>query len=137
MSMILPHRAIEVVSKSNDPKKAILDLLGDLKDIEIIGDSVLVATYIRPEMTKGGILRPDSNKVEDVWQGKAGLVVKWGPDSFRNPETGDTYEQHVAVGEWCVFFVGDAKPLHVKGYPCRLVRDTSIRMKIKDPEAVL
>jgi len=137
MSLVLPRNAINTISQASDPKRAILDFVGDLSGVELIGDRILIGTYIRPEKTRGGIIRPDSNKDEDVWQGKAGLVLKWGPDAFVNPETGNLYDQVVQEGEWCVFFIGDAKPLHVKGYPCRIVRDTSICMKIKDPEAVL
>lgn len=137
MSLVIPARAVEAVSKAKDAKTAIEEIVGDLSGVEIFGDYVLVATYIRPEKTRGGVLLPDSVKQEDVWQGKAGLVLKWGPDAFVDHETGLQYDQVVDVGEWCVYFVGDAKALQVNGYPCRLVRDTSIRMKIKNPEAVL
>lgn len=137
MSVIIPHRAVEAISTAKDPRKAIPDLVGNLDDIEIIGDMVLVGIYIRPEKTAGGIIRPTINKQEDVWQGKVGLVLKWGPDAFRNPESGDHYEQNVRPGEWCVFKVGDGWQLHINDYPCRLVRDSAIRLRVKDPNVIL
>src|ERR1035437_2510835 len=98
MSVVVPHRAIEIVSNSKDPKQAIIDTIGDLSGVEVIGDLVLIGIYIRPEKTAGGIIRPTANVQEDVWQGKVGLVLKWGPNAFRNPEDGTLYEQRVELG---------------------------------------
>ena len=137
MSVVIPHKFIESISKAKDPRQAIMDFVGDLSGIEMIGDRVLVGIYMRPEKTSGGIIRPDVNKVEDVWQGKVGLVLKWGPDAFTNPETGEQYAQVINPGEWGVFFVGDGKPLEINKAPCRMVRDVNFVAKIKNPEMVL
>jgi co-chaperonin GroES (HSP10) len=137
MSVVIPHRAINTVTASNDPRKAIQTIVGDLSGFELIGDRVLVGIFMRPEKTKGGIIRPDMNKEEDVWQGKVGLVLKSGPDAFKNPETGELYEQAFNPGDWCVFFVGDGRAMQVKDMPCRIVKDTSLIAKIEDPMSVL
>lgn len=137
MSVVIPHKFIESISKALDPKQAILDFVGDLSGIEVIGDRVLVGIYMRPEKTAGGIIRPDTNKAEDVWQGKVGLVLKWGPDAFIDPETGERYQQTIEPGEWGVFFVGDGKPLEINKAPCRMVKDVSFVAKIQNPEMVL
>jgi co-chaperonin GroES (HSP10) len=137
MSVIVPHRAVEAISTAKDPKTAIPELIGNLDGVEIIGEMVLVGIYIRPEKTAGGIYRPTSNKQEDVWQGKVGLVLKLGPDAFRDPESGELYPQRADVGDWCVFKVGDGWSVNINDYPCRLVRDTAIRLKVKDPNVVL
>lgn len=136
-SLIVPHRSINKVAAAADPKQAILDIVGNLKGIEVIGSRVLLGTFIRPEKTTGGVFLTDSTKEEDVWQGKVGLVLKWGPDAFKNPETGLTYEQVVEVGEWGVYYVGDARHIQINKLPCRLVRDTQLVMKVTDPMAVL
>lgn len=136
-TLIVPRKAINVVAASADPKQAILDTVGDLSGIEVIGDRVLMGTFIRPEKTKGGIFLTDSTKEEDIWQGKVGLVLKWGPDAFINPETGESYAQSVKVGEWAVYYGGDAKPVQVNNFPCRLIRDSLILMKVTDPMAIL
>ena len=137
MSVIIPHRAVEAISTAKNPKQAISELVGDLNGVEVIGDMVLVGIYIRPEKTAGGIIRPTINKQEDVWQGKVGLVLKLGPSAFRDPEDGKLFEQRADLGEWCVFKVGDGWSVNINDYPCRLVRDTSIRLKVKDPNVVL
>ena len=137
MSVVIPHKFIESISKATDPKRAILDFVGDLSGLEVIGDRVLVGIYMRPEKTSGGIIRPDANKVEDVWQGKVGLVLKLGPDAFIDPDTGERYQQAINPGEWGVFFVGDGKPLEINKAPCRLVKDVNFVAKIKNPEMVL
>lgn len=135
VSVVIPHRAIERISTSDNPKQAILDVIGDLSGVEIMGDRVLIGTLIRPEKTKGGIIRPDANKEEDVWQGKVGLVLKLGPDAFK--DTSDySFSRTIQVGEWCIYQVGDAWSLQVNHCPCRLVRDVNIRMVVKDPNIV-
>ena len=137
MSVVIPAKFMEAVSKSSDPRKAILNFVGDLDGFDVIGDRVLVGIYMRPETSKGGIIRPDVNKVEDLWQGKVGLVLKCGPDAFVNPDTGVKYEQALNPGDWGVFFVGDGKPMEVNGAACRMVKDISFVAKIDNPDMVL
>ena len=98
---------------------------------------VLLATYIRPNVTPGGIIRPDTNVEEDVWQGKVGLVLKLGPNAFVDDDDARFYGQKVELNEWCVYKVGDAWSVTIGNWPCRLVRDSSIKMKVKDPNMVL
>jgi co-chaperonin GroES (HSP10) len=134
MSVITPFKAIEAITTASNPKKAILEFVGDTSGFEIGGDRVLVGIFMRPEKTKGGIIRPDANKEEDVWQGKVGLVLKLGPNAFVNPDDGSLYEQHAEVGDWVGFHVGDGKQIEFKKMPCRIIRDSSIEVfKIKEP----
>lgn len=139
MSVIIPARAIQKVSEAanaDEAKKAIFNqVASSLDGVEVIGDMVLVGVYIRPEKV-GSIYRPQTNVQEDVWQGKVGVVLKWGPDAFR-AEDGAVYDQAVAVGEWGVFRVGDGWQMHINDYPCRLVKDTNFRLKVKDPSIIL
>lgn len=137
MSVVIPHKFIESVSRSKDPRQAIMDFVGDLDDIELAGDRVLVASYMRPEKTAGGIIRPDTNKAEDVWQGKVGLVLKWGPDAFINHETGELYKQNFKPGEWVLFFIGDGRAFEFNKAPCRIVRDVHLFARVKTPERYL
>lgn len=135
MSVVVPHKAIGRIATSDDPRQAIFDVIGDLSGVEVLGDRVLIGTFIRNEKTKGGIIRPDINVQEDIWQGKAGLVLKLGPDAFK--DTPDyTFSREVKVGEWCVYQVGDAWSININNCPCRLVRDVNIRMVVQDPNIV-
>jgi len=136
MSVVTAYKTINEISMSADPAQTIRKMAGDLSGFEVFGDRVLIGIYVRPEKTKGGILRPDTNKEEDVYQGKVGLVLKWGPDAFVD-EDGNKYEQVVKPGEWGVFFIGDGKQLQVNDMPCRLVKDANFVGKIKDPMMVL
>lgn len=137
MAVVIPHNIIGRISTAENPAQAIMDAAGDLSGLEVMGDRVLVGIYMRPEKTKGGIIRPDSNKEEDVYQGKVGLVLKWGPNAFVNPDNGELCEQTIQPGEWGVFMVGDGRQLQVNGLPCRMVKDISFIAKVKDPLMVL
>jgi co-chaperonin GroES (HSP10) len=129
-----------------DEKEAILSKLGDLSAVQIAQNEVLVAIYIRPEKSAGGILLTDRTRKEDNYQGKVGLVVKIG-SSCRfvrtNEATGVTYGVDVQLHDWVVTRPSDTWPLDVNGGEdtsdpkaftnCRLVFDDQIRMKIPNP----
>lgn len=139
MPLALPRRTIEIFSQAKDPesyKKTVFNILGDLSDVEVLYNAVLVAAYIRPEKTSGGIIRPGENVAEDVWQGKSGLVLKLGPNAFQDDENTRFYGQRVDRGDWCAFFIQDAKLLSIKDVPCRLIEDSHIKLKVKDPAIV-
>lgn len=140
MPVILPRKTIEIFARLKGPeeyKETVFNILGDLDEIEVMYNAVLVAAYIRPEVTKGGIIRPEDNVSEDVWQGKAGLVLKVGKSAFKDDDYNHFDGQKVAPGDWCAFFVGDTKLLNIKDVPCRLVEDSNIKLKLKNPLAVL
>lgn len=137
MPISAPHSAIQSISQASDPKKAILEAVGDLSGVQVSGNMVLVGQYVRPERTAGGIIRPDSNKEEDVWQGKCGLILKLGPRAYVDDDEYQFYGERFDVGDWGVFKIGDAWQLLINKCPCRLVRDSSIRLKVKDPSIIL
>ena len=129
-----------------DEKQAILEKLGDLSAVQIAQNEVLVAIYIRPEKSAGGILLTDRTRKEDNYQGKVGLVVKIGSACRfvrTNEATGVTYGVDVQLHDWVVTRPSDTWPLDVNGGEdtsdpkaftnCRLVFDDQIRMKIPNP----
>lgn len=136
MSVVVPHRVIDSIAEAVDPKQAILDAVGDLSGVHLLGDDVLIGIYIRPKKTAGGIIRPDMNVQEDMWQGKVGLVLKLGPNAFVDAEDGHLYEDRAKVGDWVMFFVGDARSVSIRGCPCRLIRDVNIRSTVDDPSII-
>ncbi len=140
MSVFLNSKAIDEIASIHDltaKKSAIAKKVGDLSGISVMFNMVLLAAYIRPSVTKGGIIRPGSNVEEDVWQGKVGMVMKHGPDAFRDDDEFQFRGQKAQLGEWVVFKVGDAWQLTINDWPCRLVRDSSIRMKTEDPSVIV
>jgi hypothetical protein len=65
-----------------DPALVIKGEIGDLSSFELFNNQILVATYIRPKMTKSGILLADQTTDEDRYQSKVGLLLKTGPRAF-------------------------------------------------------
>lgn len=140
MSVFLNRQAVDDISKISDPAKkieAIKKKVGNLSKLTVMFNMVLLAAYVRPSVTKGGIIRPNENVEEDVWQGKVGLVLKLGPDAFKDDGEVSFNGQSAELDEWVVFKTGDAWQLSINDWPCRLVRDSSIRMKTDDPASIV
>lgn len=129
---------LERLSQAKDAKSALKKEVGDISKIGIMGNRVLVAIYIAPERTKGGLIRAVQTIKEDVWQGTVGLVLKKGEQAFRDDAGTSTYfhGESVGVGDWVVFRPGDARRIQINGVDCRFVEDTLIDMVIDDPELI-
>lgn len=119
-------------------RQAIIEAVGDLDGIKVMQNMVLVATYIRPEKTRGGLLLPESAIEEDIWQGKVGLVLKLGPVAFESDNS--DFDRFAGISpklhDWCVYRVGDAWDITLRGVHCRLVADHNVRLVIDDPEEI-
>ena len=110
--------------------------VGDLSELAVLGDYVLVVTYVRPEKTKGGIIRVDSTLKEDEHQGKVGLVVALGATAFQY-RGAFKYEGRAArVGEWISYRVSDGWSLLVNGVHCRMIDCNDVRMILPSPETI-
>jgi hypothetical protein len=72
-----------LMQHDTDPREALLAKIGDLSDIEIFQNKVLVAIYQRPKVTAGGIHLTDDALDEDLHQGK----VAWSSRSARRPSS--------------------------------------------------
>lgn len=129
---------LEKLARASDPKEALVSEVGDLSKIEIMSNRVLVAIYIAPEKTKGGILRATQTIAEDIFQGTVGLVLKKGGMAFKDDDASKTYfhGQDVKLGQWVVFRPGDAKRIQINGVDCRFVEDIMIDMIVDDPECI-
>ena len=118
-----------------DPKQEIMKELGDLSEIEIFNNEVLVAIYIRPEKTKGGILLTATTRKEDTYQSKVGLVIKAGNSAFE--EDGKWFRGvSVQVGDWVLFRPSDGYEMQVGERRVRLFPDTAIRGKVLNPDLI-
>ncbi|HEY6861684.1 MAG TPA: hypothetical protein VI358_18105 [Pseudolabrys sp.] len=117
-------------------KDGIHDKLGNLDGIEVLGSYVLVALYVEPEKTKGGIIRPDRHIDEARYQGKCALVLKKGPTAFKYD---GNYEYEGAVpniGDWVFMRASDAWDCDIKGVPCRMVHSDLIKGIVADPTLI-
>ena len=118
---------------ASDPKMALFEAVGDLSGYDIFHNQILVAIYVRPEKTAGGIYRPNQNVEEDEYQGKVGLVVKVGPTAFLDTQDEEFHGQNVKVGDWIVLRTGDGWQLTIRDTACRILTDRAVRLRIQNP----
>lgn len=130
---------VQELSKSLDIKEAILEAVGTaVEQYTLFDDDVLLATYIRPEKTKGGIIMPERVKDEDRFQGKAGLLLKCGPTAFRYDRSGmynfegDAPKLH----DWVVYRPSDGWEIALNGVSCRIIRASMLRGAVEDPSVI-
>jgi len=133
--------------------KLTADLAPVVQGIQLLRNRVLVASFIRPEKTSGGIIRPDAVREEDKWQGKAGLILAVGPSAFdfeevdADVEMGMTRDDARAhhnipnVGEWVFFRGSDTWDSGLQVAPgvgahCRFIFDDAIIGRIADPATI-
>jgi hypothetical protein len=145
----MPSAALKPRDNYFDTKQQIIDKVGDLSGYDVANNEVLVAIYLRPEKTAGGIILTANNLKEDLYQAKAHLVLKIGSACrfVRTDEkTGITYGVPIALHDWVVIKPSDAWALDVNTrpdvmdrkdfVPCRMVFDDQIRAKIAHPSMV-
>jgi len=124
----------------SDPRGAILRIVGDVSGEKVAAQQLMVAVYIRPEKTKGGIYRTDRSLQEDRFQGKVGLVLKVGSLAFVDDGVSKFGDFKIEPGEWVIFRPSDGlETFHVAdngrdGVPIRWLADTSIIGTTPDPE---
>lgn len=131
-------------ASQHDPKTALLDALAGAADhIEIFHNAVLVATYIEPEQTQGGVFLPDKALQENRFQGKCGLVLKMGPRAFIDQPP------HVLFGgiapkegDWVIVRPSDGLEMFLApagsrdGVSVRWFEDTQIKGRVPDPSMI-
>ena len=118
-----------------DPKLTILESLGDISNVELFHNQVLLATYLRPTKTKSGLILTDSHVDEDRYQSKVGLLVKRGPKAFEQDGTwfeGMEFKEH----DWLIFRPSDGWSITVNNVLCRIFDDINIKGRVQDPDAV-
>jgi len=128
--------------------KLTADLAPVVRGIQLLRNRVLVASFIRPEKTSGGIIRPDAVREEDKWQGKAGLILAVGPSAFDFEEMDDPLdpecqEEHniPKIGDWVFFRGSDTWDSGLQVAPgvgahCRFIFDDAIIGRIADPATI-
>lgn len=133
-----------------DPAKPLWDAAGDLSDYEVFHNLVLVATYIAPpKVIKGHdgkdivFHRTDKAHDEDRFQGKVGLVLRTGPVAFLDDAVAKFGGITVKPGDWVVYRPSDGHELFIRdrsksneGLSCRVIEDTFIRGRVKDPSLI-
>lgn len=125
-----------LMDHTDDPRAKLLEELGDLSNVEIFNNQVLVAVYIRPQKTKSGIFLTDKTTEEDRYQSKVGLVIKKGPSAF-DDESGKWFNGvNIEVNDWVVFRPSDGWAVTVNNVLCRMIDDINVRGRIDNPDRV-
>lgn len=124
------------MAHDKDPKTDLLERIGDLSEFTVMNNQVLVAVYLRPEKTKGGIILTDNTRGEDRYQGKIGLIVRQGPEAFSD-ETGRWFNgTSIGLHDWIVYRPSDGWALEVNGVLCRMLDDVHTKMVVPNPDAI-
>ena len=89
MTSPVPLRSPSSSLRGQSTRQEILDKCGNTDGIDVLHNQILVAIYIRPEVTQGGIYLADQTIKEDEYQGKCGLVLKSGPLAFKSDDRND------------------------------------------------
>ena len=125
------------MSHEADPREELLAKVGDTSGVEVFGNDVLVALYMRPEKTKGGVILSSKHLDEDRYQSKIGLIVSVGPSAFQEDDEGKWFGgRKFEVGDWVLFRPSDGWNLTVKGIPCKVFSDTQVKATVNDVDEV-
>lgn len=121
-----------------DPKQVLADQVGKVVDnLLVFNTQVLVAVYIRPEKTKGGIIMANQTRDEDRYQSKVGLILKKGPTAFVEGEEKKWFgDLDIKERDWIVFRPSDGWAITINGVLCRMLEDVSVKMLIDHPDHV-
>lgn len=121
----------------DDPKAALLDSLKPfLPSVRVLGARVLVAVYVRPNMTKSGLFLTAKTTDEDRYQGKVGLVLAMGPIAFEDDASHRFGTVKPKVGDWVVLSVGDTFAFEMGERRMRSVEDVDVHLIIDNPDAI-
>jgi co-chaperonin GroES (HSP10) len=124
-----------VMTHDVDPAEALKKELGDISNVEIFNNQVLVAVYIRPNKTKSGIYLSDKTTDEDRFQSKVGLLVKAGDSAFVADDQWFV-DTSFGLGDWLVFKPSDGWSITVNGVLCRILDDVNVRGRVDNPDRV-
>lgn len=129
----MPHM---VMNHEIDPIAAILDKIGDISEIELFNNQVLVAVYIRPEKTASGLYLSDKTRDEDQHQSKVGLVLKMGDRAFDDVYREKYTDVTIRKDDWIFFRASDGWATTVNKVLCRIVEDVDVKGRIPHPDQV-
>ena len=131
MAVIPSYKVLELAQADpTDPdvlKQTYIDAI-NLTGVTTWGENLLVMSYIRPERTRGGILRPADNIREDEFQTNVGLVVQVG-DGLDDAEE--------LLHQWVRFSYNSGQKWRYVDTPLRDISIGQIRGTVDDPNKVL
>lgn len=125
-----------LMAHEEDPAAKLKKEVGDVSNVEVFNNQLLVAVYVRPQKTKSGIYLTDKTTEEDRFQSKVGLVIKKGPSAF-NDTSGEWFNGvEINEGDWIVFRPSDGWSITVNNVLCRMIDDVNVKGRIDHPDRV-
>lgn len=131
------------VVHTEDPKEALLRKVGKIPDGLVMFSRILVAIYQPPivERTQGGVYLSSNIQSEDVeeslWQGRVGLCIALGPQSYVDDDQVKFHGQKIEVGDWVWFRPSDGAGLDLGETFCRIFEsERYIFGKLPHPDMV-
>ena len=129
----MPHMEMD---HENDPAATLKKQAGDISNVEVFNNQLLVAVYVRPTKTKSGIYLTQQTTDEDKFQSKVGLVLKMGSSAF-NDTAGEWFDGvQINEGDWIVFRPSDGWSITVNGQLCRMIDDINVKGRVDQPDRV-
>lgn len=129
-------KGLHAMAHDVDPADVVRKAVGDLKNISVPPEKILLGLYVRPEKTLGNIIIPDKTRMEDHYQGKAALVLKLGSAAFKDDGAVKFYGFSVKEGDWVVCRVAYGLMLNINSHPCKIVDDRQLELVIPSPDVV-
>lgn len=131
---------LELAQRGGSFQDAINEKIGKaVAKSKVLGELVMVATYVPPEKTKGGIFIPNKSLDENRFQGKVGMVLKLGESAFKYTgpydHEGSYRGTKPKVGDYVVYRASDGMEMFINGTSVRLIDSHLIKMVVDDPEA--
>jgi len=119
--------------------RELLKQIGDISDIEVLNDRILIAIYRHEGLTKGGIIASTKTEEESDYQGKVGLVLKIGP-LVNAPGKDQARGATITVGDWVVVSPSSGLSMHAGQHGSsrmlRMLIEKDIHMRVKRPDLV-
>lgn len=135
-----------LIVHEEDPADLIFEKAGNLDDVEVFNNKVLVGVYQRETeaKTSGGIILTHKTTDEDKYQSKVGVILKMGPTAFIDFNEPQRWfvGQEMYDSDWVIYRPSDGWSMTLvsrdsKGKKqellCRLLDDTSIMGKVNGP----
>lgn len=140
MAMVAP-KYLEELGECRTPedfKAKVHELLDDkLKGYRTAGSNLLIATYIPPNVTAGGIRLIGKTQQENIFQGKVGLVLQTGPLAFKRDRFNCPWDGLVAnVNDWVVFRFADAWDMYFGDVSVKVLDHENMQGVIDNPRSI-
>ena len=131
--------AVIQMRNSATADRELLKTIGDISDIEVLNDRILIAIYRHQGTTKGGIITTARTEDESDYQGKVGLVLKVGP-LVNTPGKDQTRGAELRIGDWVVVNPSSGLSMHAGQHGSsrmlRMLIEKDIHMRVKRPDCV-